>query len=73
MTTLTLPKFVIMEDGSLKPCEILSDNLGKITNKKDFSIRKLFLSKKAKNLRSWIVKTKTTREYKIYFQEKYFH
>ena len=50
--------YVIMEDGSLKPCEILSDNLGKITNKKDFSIRKLFLSKKAKNLRSWIVKTK---------------
>ena len=33
-------------------------NLGKITNKKDFSIRKLFLSKKAKDLRSWIVKTK---------------
>ena len=50
--------YVIMEDGSLKSCEILPDNLGKISNNKNSSIKDLFFSKKAKELRSWIYKTK---------------
>ena len=50
--------YVIMEDGSLKSCEILPDSLGKISNNKNSSIRDLFFSKKAKKLRSWIYKTK---------------
>ena len=49
--------YVIMEDGSLKSCEILPDNLGKISNNKNTSIKDLFFSKKAKELRSWIYKT----------------
>ena len=49
--------YVIMEDGSLKSCEILSDNLGKISMNKKSSIKDLFFSNKAKKLRSWIYKT----------------
>ena len=50
--------YVIMEDGTLKSCEILSDTLGKISTKKGTSIKDLFFSKKSKELRTWIYKTK---------------
>ena len=49
--------YVTMEDGSLKPCEILSDNLGS-TNKENMNMNKLFYSQAAKDLRKKIKNTK---------------
>ena len=49
--------YVSMEDGSLKPCEILQDNLGNINDPK-ISVSEIFKSKQAKDLRKKIKDTK---------------
>ncbi|MAJ22947.1 MAG: hypothetical protein CBC24_03780 [Candidatus Pelagibacter sp. TMED64] len=49
--------YVSMEDGSLKPCEILQDNLGNINDPK-ISVSEIFKSKQAKDLRTKIKDTK---------------
>ena len=49
--------YVTMEDGSLKPCERLSDNLGSV-NREDVDMDKLFYSTAAKTLRKKIKDTK---------------
>ena len=46
-----------MEDGSLKPCEILKDTLGTIKTSK-VNMNKMFFSSEAKNLRKKIINTK---------------
>ena len=49
--------YVGMEDGTLKPCEILSNKIGNfVTEKKD--MKTLYSSKEAKELRKFIVNTK---------------
>ena len=49
--------YVGMEDGTLKPCEILSNKIGNfVTEKKD--MKTLYTSKEAKELRKFIVNTK---------------
>ena len=49
--------YVIMEDGRLLPCEILSDSLGKVTDEgADF--KKMIKSSTAKELRTRIVDEK---------------
>ena len=48
--------YVIMEDGTVKPCEILDDSIGNVIS--DNNISEIFRSKKAKELRRWITKTK---------------
>ena len=45
-----------MEDGSLKPCEILKDKIGNFSDKKN--INELYNSKKAIDLRKFITDTK---------------
>ena len=49
--------YVSMEDGSLKPCEILKDTLGTIKTSK-VNMNKMFFSSEAKNLRKKIINTK---------------
>ena len=48
--------YVIMEDGKIKPCEILDDSIGNVINDNDIST--IFSSNKAKKLRKWITDTK---------------
>ena len=48
--------YVGMEDGTLKPCEILSNKIGNFVTQKD--MKALYSSGKAKNLRKFIVDTK---------------
>ena len=48
--------YVGMEDGSLKPCEILKDKIGNFSDKKN--INELYDSKEAINLRKFITNTK---------------
>ncbi len=45
--------YVIMEDGSVKPCEILFDKIGDVYDK-DKSFFDIVRSKKTKKLREWI-------------------
>ena len=45
-----------MEDGTLKPCEILSNKIGNFSTQQKMDV--LFKSKEAKNLRKFIVNTK---------------
>ena len=47
--------YVIMEDGTIKPCEILDDSIGNVIY--DQSISEIFTSNKAKKLRKWITQT----------------
>ena len=49
--------YVSMEDGSLKPCEILKDTLGSIKTP-ETNMNKIFFSNEAKNLRKKIINTK---------------
>ena len=48
--------YVGMEDGTLKPCEILSNKIGNFVNKNDMN--SLYNSQDAKELRKFITKTK---------------
>ena len=48
--------YVGMEDGTLKPCEILNNTIGNFSAQKKMDI--LFKSKEAKDLRKFIVNTK---------------
>ena len=48
--------YVIMEDGKIKPCEILDDSIGNVINDNDISA--IFTSNKAKKLRKEITDTK---------------
>ena len=48
--------YVIMEDGKIKPCEILDNSIGNVLNDKDISA--IFTSNKAKELRKEITDTK---------------
>ncbi len=48
--------YVAMEDGSVKPCEILKDNLGSIKNGVD--VDSLYNSKNSKEIRKKIIDTK---------------
>ena len=48
--------YVGMEDGSIKPCEILPDKMGNIYKQND--IKEIFRSKASKELRTHIVKSK---------------
>ena len=48
--------YVGMEDGTLKPCEILSNKIGNFSTQPQMDV--LFKSKEAKNLRKFIVNTK---------------
>ena len=47
--------YVGMEDGTLKPCEILSNKIGNFVNQNDMNL--LYNSKNAKELRKFITKT----------------
>ncbi len=47
--------YVIMEDGRVKPCEILDDSIGNVIT--DHNISDIFRSKRAKELRRRITKT----------------
>ena len=49
--------YIIMEDGAVKPCEILHDEIGNIKETND-SFNDIVNSTKAKNLRKWIKDTK---------------
>ena len=50
--------YVIMEDNRLKPCEILSDDLGKVgTDAPQATFSGLVSSRQAKDLRGWIRKS----------------
>ncbi len=48
--------YVIMEDGKIKPCEILDDGIGNVINDNDISA--IFTSNKAKKLRKEITDSK---------------
>ena len=48
--------YVIMEDGKIKPCEILDDGIGNVIHDNDISA--IFTSNKAKKLRKEITDTK---------------
>ena len=48
--------YVIMEDGKIKPCEILDAGIGNVINDNDISA--IFTSNKAKKLRKWITDSK---------------
>ena len=48
--------YVIMEDGKIKPCEILDNSIGNVINDNDISA--IFTSNKAKKLRKEIIDTK---------------
>ena len=47
--------YVIMEDGTIKPCEILDNSIGNVVS--DNNISEIFKSNKAKKLRKWITDT----------------
>ena len=46
--------YIIKEDGAVKPCEILDDEIGNICDNNS-SFNDIVNSLKAKNLRKWIV------------------
>ena len=47
--------YVIMEDGKVKPCEILDDSIGNVNY--DENLKEIFTSNKSKKLRKWIKDT----------------
>jgi radical SAM protein with 4Fe4S-binding SPASM domain len=49
--------YVVMEDGAIKPCEILDDKIGNVYDD-DGSFTKHITSKKTRKLRNWIRDTK---------------
>ena len=49
--------YIIMEDGAVKPCEILYDQIGNIYDE-DKSFSDIVNSSKARNLRKWIKESK---------------
>ncbi len=48
--------YVIMEDGKVKPCEILDDSIGNVNY--DENLKQIFKSEKSKKLRNWIKNSK---------------